>query len=162
MLSANETFREKCENFRSHFTNLSTKINQAKFGENAKIFSRNLGNSLPFLSFRIILVLLALDFILCFKKKDLNGRESIFKQIYVSQSFLNLYLFFCVNPSIALADKSLFENFRFFCERTKCENEAESFAKFFFREKTIFPFRWKPYLGCIRYLKLLRFFESNR
>ena len=157
MLSANETFREKCENFRSHFTNLSTKINQAKFGENAKIFSRNLGNSLPFLSFRIILVLLALDFILCFKKKDLNGRESIFKQIYVPQSFLNLYLFFVlihqlrsrINPSLKI--------FAFFCERTKCENEAESFAK-----KTIFPFRWKPYLGCIRYLKLLRFFESNR
>ena len=108
MLPANETFRE---NFRSHFTNLSTKINQAKFGENAKIFSRNLGNSLLFLSFRIILVLLALDFILCFKKKDLKGRESIFKQIYVSQSFLNLYLFFCVNPSIGLADKPLLKNF---------------------------------------------------
>ena len=51
-----------------------------------------------FLSFRIILVLPVVDFILCFKKKDLNGRESIFKQIYelsyASLSFLNLYLYF--------------------------------------------------------------------
>ena len=51
-----------------------------------------------FLSFRIILVLPVVDFILCFKKKDLNGRESIFKQIYelsdVSMSLLNLYLYF--------------------------------------------------------------------
>ena len=35
-----------------------------------------------FLGFRIILVLPVVDFIFCFKKKDLNGRESIFKQIY--------------------------------------------------------------------------------
>ena len=33
-------------------------------------------------SFRIILVLSVVDFILCFKKKDLNGQESILKQIY--------------------------------------------------------------------------------
>ena len=48
--------------------------------------------------FLTILVLPVVDFILCFKKKDLNGRESIFKQIYelsdVSMSLLNLYLYF--------------------------------------------------------------------
>jgi len=32
--------------------------------------------------FEIIFVLPVVDLILCFKKKDLNGRESIFKQIY--------------------------------------------------------------------------------
>ena len=35
-----------------------------------------------FLSFQTIFVLPVVDFILCFKKKDLNGWESIFKQIY--------------------------------------------------------------------------------
>ena len=50
-----------------------------------------------FFNFRIILVLSSrIRFHLFFKKKDLNGRESIFKQIYeladVSWSFLNLYL----------------------------------------------------------------------
>ena len=38
---------------------------------------------------RIILVLPVVDFILCFKKKDLNGREIIFKEIYELSDILS-------------------------------------------------------------------------
>ena len=66
-----------------------------------------------FLDFRIILVLPVVDFILCFQKKDLNARESIFKQIYELSGcllvvFKSIFIV-CVNPSIGLADKYLFE-----------------------------------------------------
>jgi len=72
--------------FREHFVKtmsfIAAKINCSKeLVEFSALISQYLKNSI-FLSFRIILVLHVVDFILCFKKKDLNGIESIFEQIF--------------------------------------------------------------------------------
>ena len=78
--------RKECENFRSHFA------------KNIKIFSRNFVKTMSFIAAQMNCseeLQEFSDFILCFKKKILNGRERIFNKIYelsdVSQSFLNLY-----------------------------------------------------------------------
>ena len=79
-------------------------------------------------------------FFLCFKKKDLNGRESIFQQIYelsgVSYSFLNLYLY---NLMVLLSHMN-----RVSSEKEKSFRESFAFfTKYFFSRPFYFVFAFR-------------------
>ena len=93
----------------------------------------------------------------------LCSHSSIFEVLSLSFKFLsshfrtifsqNVCIIFLQNVCIFYLAKFC-ENFRIFCERIKCENEAKVTKKILLKilnfHKTIFPFRWKPYFDCIQ------------
>ena len=108
-------------------------------------FANNPFKQGEFKIFRIILVLPVVDFILCIKEKDLIGRESILNKsmnCLMSGLLVVLKSTFCVNPSIEIADKSLFE-----MTQTKCKNKAKGREKKIREKREIFAKRFFLFTG---------------